>query len=422
MSAPTALPSKDRWAVLVVAIFARTAGAVQFQSVGATGSSMLADASLGIGYGGLGLLIGAYMLPGILLALPAGWLAARHGERRIALVGLLLMSAGGLLIGVSGGMATALIGRAVSGAGSALLTVVLSTMVIGRFAGDRALVPALGGMLAAWPLGVGLALVLLPPLAEATSWRVATLAVAGACGMTLLGATLALRQSSPALKADDAPQAAGDGLLGLHRGEFAPVAAAGTAWVGQNVAFAALLGFAPVVLAERGMSVAVAGVVASLAGWVRIPLLPFGGALADRTGRPVLAASLLHGAAAIAVLVLAFGAELPVALAAAALLAAGLLSTPPGPVIMSLPARVLSAETRSVGMGVFYTFFYLGMAVLPPMAGWAGDIAGTGAASLTVVAGFHLVAIGGLATFAHIAARRRRLVVLPPAPRILSER
>ncbi|MGK7871374.1 hypothetical protein [Falsiroseomonas sp. E2-1-a20] len=52
---------EDRWTVLVLAIFARTAGAVQFQSVGATGASMLADPSLGSGYGGLGLLIGAYI-------------------------------------------------------------------------------------------------------------------------------------------------------------------------------------------------------------------------------------------------------------------------------------------------------------------------------------------------------------------------
>jgi MFS family permease len=412
MSMATTSRIEDRWTVLVLAIVARTAGAVQFQSVGATGASMLADPSLGIGYGGLGLLIGAYMLPGILLALPAGWLAARHGERRIALAGLAFMSVGGLLVGVSGGTATALAGRAVSGAGGALLTVVLSTMVMDRFVGSRALVPALGGMLAAWPLGVALALVVLPPLAELASWRVTMLAVAGACGITLLGAILALRKPPSVPKSgNEATTGVGNGFLGLHQGEFGPVAAAGTAWVGQNVAFAALLGFAPVVLADRGMSVALAGMVASLAGWIRIPLLPFGGALADRTGWPLLAASLLHGAAAIAVLVLALGGDLPVALAATAILAAGLLSTPPGPVIMSLPARALSAETRAIGMGVFYTFFYLGMAVLPPLAGWAGDMTGTGETSLVVVAGFHLIAVAGLAAFAAIAARRRRLVV-----------
>ena len=46
--------------------------AVQSACVGALGPALLADRDLGLGYAGLGMLIGAYMLPGVLVALPAG--------------------------------------------------------------------------------------------------------------------------------------------------------------------------------------------------------------------------------------------------------------------------------------------------------------------------------------------------------------
>ncbi len=403
VAATAARPFDDRWAVLALAILARTFMAVQFQSVGALGPTLLADTTLGISYGGLGALIGAYMLPGIALALPSGWLAARHGERRIVLSGLALMTAGGLLLALAEGTVAALTGRAVAGAGGALLNVILTTMVMGRFAGSTALVPALGGMLAAWPLGVVLALVALPPLTEMAggSWRLSMLAVALACGAAL-ALTVPVLQARPQTQetAGSGKATGGEGPLGLRPGELGPVCAAGVAWVGQNVAFATLLGFAPAILADRGWGLAAAGLLASVAGWARIPLLPFGGALAERTGRPLLTASLLHAASAAAVLLFAFGAGMPALWAAVALLAAGLLSTPPGPVIMSLPARALSPETRAIGMGVFYTFFYAGMAGLPLLAGLAGDITGSTEAPLLATAAFHVVAIGGMAAFA----------------------
>ena len=47
----------------------------------------------------LGLLIGLYMLPGIVIALPGGMLGQRFGAKRVVLVGLALMTIGGALMG-----------------------------------------------------------------------------------------------------------------------------------------------------------------------------------------------------------------------------------------------------------------------------------------------------------------------------------
>jgi MFS family permease len=246
---------------------------LQLQSVGALGPLLLAGPGLGLGYAGLGALIGTYMLPGVLVALPAG----RLGERRMLAAGLALSLAGALGLAAAPGFAPALLARLLAGAGAALLNVVLSAMVMGRFAGP-ALAPAMGGFLAAYPLGIGLAMVALPALAAAAlSWRAAMLAAAAAAALALAAVPLALRRA-PARAAAAARPPADPGDPGARRrglllpGEWGPVLAAGAAWAALNAGYAVVFGFAPAALAGRGASPEAAGALASLAGQARIPL------------------------------------------------------------------------------------------------------------------------------------------------------
>ena len=46
----------------------------------------------------------------------------------------------------------------------------------------------------------------------------------------------------------------------------------------------------------------------------------------------------------------------------------GIVCGLPAGAVMSLPARVLAAETRAVGMGIFFTVYYVGMFVAPGAA------------------------------------------------------
>ena len=41
---------------------------------------------------------------------------------------------------------------------------------------------------------------------------------------------------------------------------------------------------------------------------------------------------------------------------------------PPAGVIMAFPAEVLRPENRAAGLGVFFTWYYAGMAAGPPIA------------------------------------------------------
>jgi hypothetical protein len=64
------------------------------------------------------------------------------------------------------------------------------------------------------------------------------------------------------------------------------------------------------------------------------------------------------------------------------LVAQGLLQGLPAGLIMALPATALRPQSRGIGMGLFYTWLYLGHAGLPPIAGWLQDLSGGAAASL----------------------------------------
>ena len=64
------------------------------------------------------------------------------------------------------------------------------------------------------------------------------------------------------------------------------------------------------------------------------------------------------------------------------LLASGLVLGLAVGVVMALPAEVLRPESRAVGMGVFFSFMYIGQAGLPPLGGAIQDAVGGNTASL----------------------------------------
>src|SRR5689334_10482318 len=103
----------ERWLILAILTFARTAMGFQFQSVSAT--SHLLIEKFHLGYAAFGTLIGLYVLPGIVVAWPAGMLAQRYGDKRMVCVGLLGMIFGGLLMALAGDLPELLAGRMLSG-------------------------------------------------------------------------------------------------------------------------------------------------------------------------------------------------------------------------------------------------------------------------------------------------------------------
>lgn len=267
--------SARKWGEVGVLAMARMSMGAQLQVIGARGRLLVG--TLVADWASLGTLMGAYSLAGIVVALPAGIMLARFSVRAVLLTGVGLMGLGGTLLAMAPDFAMALVGRIVSGIGGTLLTITGAKMVLDRFSGATVAL-AMGLMLMAWPFGIGLALMVAPLFG--LDWRAGLWASALFCCLAFFLVLLTVRPSPR--------ESAAVARYGLHRHEWAPLLGIGLVWAGYNATFAVAVGFAPAFLTARGMTPGEAGLLASVIGFSILPLQPFGGALAERSGRPML--------------------------------------------------------------------------------------------------------------------------------------
>ncbi len=379
----------NRWVYLVLLSFLRVAMGMQFQSVGAAGPAIRDE--LGLDYAALGALAGSYLMLGAVIALPAGWLSARFGDRRILLAGIGLMMAGGVGLGLSHGFAVALGFRLLSGCGAVMLGIVVSKLVMDRFPGPE-LGLAMGVLLGAWPLGIGAGSIGLPYLVDAIGWRGVMLATAAVCGGFLAMAAMTVPRQ---------PRRAGPSIgAGLGWPAILAVIAAGFVWTFANAGYIIVLGFAPSYFVEHGMTLAGAGLVLSLFSFATIPVGPAGGWIGQRFGRPLgLTVLCIVGVSAGILLLPESGHP------ALLLLGLGAILGLPSGLIVALPARVLAPEQRAVGMGLFYSVFYACLGALSPFAGWLRDVSGVATAPFMAAAGLNLLTLAALWAFVMLAKR-----------------
>ncbi|HUM17200.1 MAG TPA: MFS transporter [Candidatus Nitrosotalea sp.] len=353
----------NRWVMLLVIFFTRTSLGFQFQSIAALTPFLVTVFDLS--YAQVGLLMGLFMLPGVVFALPGGLLGQRFGSLRVVVAGLGLMVVGGIIVSYSHGFNAAALGRTLSGTGGVLVNIMLARMVADWFRG-RELQTAMGIMLAAWPFGMALALMILGSFAAASSWRLAEYAtvVAGGLALGLIG-----------LMYQDPPNAAAAERTALRlnvpRRVWALAVSAGISWAVLNASVIVVASFAPSFLMSRGSSVTEAGLITGAALWISIVAVPLGGLVADRVNRPqlLIAVSCLLSAITIACIA---RAPMP----ALWMVLSGILLGLPPSILMSLLPRAVLAEHLATALGVYYALFYLGMAVSQTMAGLLRDLTG----------------------------------------------
>ncbi len=355
--------SSNRWFILAILFFVRTTMAFQFQSVAALSPLMMTHYAVSLA--DIGLLIGLYLTPGIAISYPSALLARIFGDRRLVLAGLLLMMLGGLWMTVASSWEGQLGGRLLAGVGGVTLNLVMTKLVTDYFSG-REISTAMGILVNSWPVGIALALVLLPSIAAWWSLTIAMafVALAAALGFALILGFIGTRDEvSSRRKA--AP---------LRETPFGGMLLAGSVWGLYNAGLAMVFGFGPALLSERGADLQSASSVTSLVLWTAAISIPLGGYLADRSGRrdTVILFSLLGFA-----ILLTIAAELPGSLLIFA--AIGLIGGLGAGPVMSLPSSLLRPETSAGGMGIFFSTFYLQCVLAPIIAGWLSDMAGSAA-------------------------------------------
>jgi predicted MFS family arabinose efflux permease len=382
---------QNRWLMLAVLFVARTTTALQFQTVASTGPFLI-DA-LAIEFTALGALIGLYMLPGVVIALPGGMLGQRFGARHVVFAGLALMTLGSALMGVNSSFAGAMAGRVIAGTGAVLLNVMFTKMIADWFAG-REIVTAMAILVTSWPFGLAIGLLAFGPLAAAQGWR-AVMYLGAIAAFAALVLVAALYRDPP----DAPPDGPARLVLNLTRREWILVLISATIWGFMNVGYIIIISFTPDLFVARGYSLPEASAIVSVIGWVLIPSIPVAGFLIERTGRPMLCMLGGFGIATVAAFALPF-VTMPLIAFGFLVFAIGV----PAGMIMALPAQSLRPESRATGMGIFFTCYYLMFAVLPGGAGLARDLSGSPAAPVVFAAAMMLLCVLGLMLF-HAAKR-----------------
>jgi MFS family permease len=298
------------------------------------------------------------------LAFPGGLLGRRFGDKYVVETALMLMVMGGLLMGFKLSYALVVTGRLLSGVGGVLLNVLLVKMVADWFAGKE-IVTAMGILVSSWPFGISLALVSLGSLAMISSWRVVMFLASAAC---LFAFILVLTIYHPPASVGDKQKTKSFDLK-LSGREFWLVTLAGLIWTLYNVGLIILPSFAPEFLTTTGYTIAAAGSLVSLVTWIIIPSIMLGGYVAERLGRPNMIMVSFFLAIGFAICLIPYFPYTFVLF-----IAIGLLFGPPAGIIMALPTEVLEPENRAPGMGIFYTYFYGGMAALTALAGFLRDL------------------------------------------------
>ena len=366
------------WLVLGLLFLARASAAVGYQSSGSLLPLLIP--AIGINYTEAGMLVGAFLLPGVFLSLPAGWLARRWGDERVLLLGLVVLIAGLFLLTRTNSLSAALLARAVSGAGAAAILVVASKVLSDWFSGAALVLPMML-LVNSWPLGIGVALQVQPAIGMKEGWQTAVawsaLPAALAC---LLAWALrnTLRGSSGSIQLDTASaERTGNNEAAYTAWRPQVFALTSAAYAIFGGLWAVVFSFSASYLNGDGMDVLDASHWTAVVSWCAVPVAPVAGWLAGRTAVVRWLGPVCFAISAVLLM------SLPLWNAPQwALIVVGIVGCVPGGLLNAQAAQSLPTNKRAIGLGLFWSSYFAGIAIIPVIAGRAREVSGLGSAPL----------------------------------------
>jgi MFS family permease len=344
-------------------------------NVGAAADPLAAH--YGISVAALGLLTTALFVTHLAVQLPAGRAADRFGSQRVALLAIVAAAVGNGVLLLDTSLGPALVGRAIVGLGSGAAFVAGLDLV--RAGGGGAALQGLYG--GATMAGGGLALMVVPPLTDATSWR----------APYWTAALLAIAAAAPTLAAGGLPRIGHAGAWLLRDADLLPIGLLQAATFGLAV----VAGNWVVPLLERqGASSTAAGLAGGLVLFVGIATRPAGGILAGRiSGRLLVTASLLGSSLGAALL--ALGGSFAVSVIGAFVL--GLMAGLPFAVIFAAAQRI-RPDAPGAAIALVNACAVLTILVGTPLAGLAFELPSDGRVAFAVIAALAAAALVALRT------------------------
>ena len=346
----------------------------------------LLSAELDLDHTQSGLLMGAFALPGIALAIPGGRLADRFGVKLISTISLLVMLAGAVGSALAVDFWSLGLARLIAGTGGLVLVVAAGSLVSNSFSG-RPLGIAMGLYGTSLPAGTIIGFSLFGFMATALGWRVALFASGLTALLPLTLVYLFLAEADPATGADT-----GSPVSTTLRRTW-PM---GMVWLWFNAAVIAFITFAPEFLVDSGFTPKAANFVAGLVmlgALVVSPVVGFFLTDIKRKAGFIVAGALLTGAI-MTLFPLTSTRLVPL------VIILGIAAALGPPAVFALPADLVGPKSQGVAFGIMSTSLNIGILIGPTLVGVAFDQTGSYTMGFYLMAGFaFLAALSALPLF-----------------------
>lgn len=353
--------SSYRWLVLFSCFLAFVAYAFVFQSM----PPLLSDAAaeFSISEAQAGLLMSLAVVPGIILALPAGFAVNKYGFRLLGSVSTLSVAAGSLITALADSFFIALLGRFVLGVGGAFI-VVGTPAVISQWFERKDMGKAMGFFAANMPVATILAFPVAAALAQSyNDWHYSFYVGALLAAVTALAVFLVVREGP--LREHKENIGAAEVRYALRNSE---IWKASLVWMLFNGAAIAYLSWAKTLFESfKGLPSLEASVFASVLMYAAVFFVPVFGWASDKTARKKL--FLVGGSIAMAVALIATSYASGVTFLVSVIML-GITAAIVPPVVMTIPSQNLPPNLSGTGFSVVTLCQNIGIAFAAPYAGY----------------------------------------------------
>lgn len=375
--------SNYRWGVLFASFFAFVAFAFVFQLVPPLLRTIQND--FGLSDAESGLVMSMVVVPGIVLALPAGLVINKYKFRTIGFLSLVLVAIGSMTTALANIFPIALLGRFILGVGGAFIVVGAPTLIPQWFS-RKDLGKAMGVYGTNMPFATITAFPTATALAENFGWRFpfylgTIIALAAALVFAFVIREGPLKSEHTLVEVAEVKQAI----------KSVEIWKASVVWMFFNITALAFLSWAPTLFQDfKGLEPFHASLLASVLMYAALVFVPVFGWASDKVGRRkpfIVSGSVLL---ALALIVSAYAFDFSLVLS---VIVMGVAAAMIPPLVMTIPSQNLPPNLAGTGFSIVTLCQNIGVTLSAPLAGYL--IQTTRSLSLTFI---------GLSLFAFASA------------------
>jgi len=330
-----------------------------------------------------GLVMTIVVVPGIFLALPAGFIAGKYGVKRMGVLSTVLTAVGGLVTATAGSFSTLLLGRLILGVGGAFLVTVLPVVIPQWFAREE-LGKAMGFYGTNMPVATMAAFITASMLMrEFGNWRFPFYAGVALAGTAIVVFMLFVTEGPFKKTQSSAKIPLGRALRSVELWK------AGLVWLLFQVTAISFLSWAPSFFRDyKGLDLVYGSALASVLMLTAIPFVPFFGWFSDSVHRRKPFLIVGPFLMAVALVSSAYAMDFGLIGSVAFL---GFAAAMVPPIVSALPAEILEPEVVGIGFGVMAVCLNIGVALAAPLFGYFFDVTKSPQLSFVGVAAFSIV-------------------------------